>query len=123
MRSIFSFPSHDHDGLKAGASPDGLVGDDGMVEIKCPNTATHIDTLLNEKIDRKYYLQMHFQMMCADREWCDFVSYDPRMPDGLKYWCKRVDLDEKLAEEISNEVCGFIVDLDSKVDALKEMAA
>ena len=113
----------EHAGLKAGASPDGLVGDDGMVEIKCPNTATHIDTLLNEKIDRKYYLQMHFQMMCADREWCDFVSYDPRMPDGLKYWCKRVDLDEKLAEEISNEVCGFIVDLDSKVDALKEMAA
>lgn len=62
-----------------GASPDGLVGDDGLIEIKCPNTSTHLATLLEDKIDKKYIYQMQLQMYVTGREWCDFVSYDPRL--------------------------------------------
>ena len=68
----------------AGASPDGLVGDDGLIEIKCPNTATHIDTLLSDKVPSKYVTQMMWQMACTGRQWCDFVSFDPRMPKELQ---------------------------------------
>ena len=64
--------------LMTGASPDGLVGDSGMIEIKCPNTATHIETLLSGKVPTKYLTQMTWQMCCTGRHWTDFVSYDPR---------------------------------------------
>jgi putative phage-type endonuclease len=76
-----------------GASPDGLV-DEGMVEIKCPNTATHITTLRGGAMDRKYFCQMQWQMACADRPWCDFVSYDPRMPAEMQIHIQRVDRDD-----------------------------
>ena len=68
----------------SGASPDGLVGEFGLVEIKCPNTSTHIQTLLDQKIPEKYITQMQWQMCCTDRRWCDFVSFDPRMAEGLQ---------------------------------------
>src|SRR6476619_1024978 len=58
----------------SGASPDGLVGDDGLLELKCPNTATHIETLLTGRIPDKYVKQMQFQMACTRRAWCDFAS-------------------------------------------------
>lgn len=109
--------------MLAGASPDGLVGDDGLLEIKCPNSATHIETLLNGKIDKKYILQMQWQMFAADREWCDFVSYDPRMPDNLVYLCIRVERDPPLITEIIGEVQTFLSDLDAQVCQLREIAA
>jgi putative phage-type endonuclease len=102
----------------AGASPDGLVGVDGLVEVKCPNTATHLDTLLGAKIDRKYILQMHWQMLCTGREWCDFVSYDPRLPAAMQLHIERVPLDADLASEITSEVIAFLAELDDKVSAL-----
>jgi len=105
----------------SGASPDGLVGDKGMLEIKCPNSATHIETLLSGKVDKKYILQMHWQMMCAEREYCDFLSYDPRMPEGLKYWCKRVELDQELATEITVAVQEFLKDLDAQAAELDKL--
>src|SRR6056297_3469810 len=67
----------------AGASPDGFVGEWGLIECKCPNTATHIDTLLKGKIADKYQKQMQWQMACTGRQWCDFVSYDPRLNPEL----------------------------------------
>ena len=109
----------------AGASPDGLVGADGLLEIKCPNTATHIETLLSEKIDRKYLLQMQWQMACTGREWCDFVSYDPRMPDNLKFHCARVARDADLINEIVDEVTSFLNEVATQVSqltALREAA-
>lgn len=109
----------------AGASPDGLVGADGLLEIKCPNTATHIETLLSEKIERKHLLQMQWQMACTERDWCDFVSYDPRMPDKLKFHCTRVDRDEGLVNEIVDEVTSFLNEvgaLVSQLTALREVA-
>jgi len=103
----------------AGCSPDGLVGDAGMVEIKCPNTATHIDTLLTEKIDGKYQKQMQFQLACAGREWCDFVSFDPRLPAEMQLWFCRILRDDDAVSEIERAVTEFLSDLDSTVAALR----
>lgn len=98
-----------------GASPDGLVGEDGLVEIKCPNTATHIDTLRGGGINRKYLLQMHWQMICCERQWCDFVSFDPRMPEEMQIHIERVERDEELCAEIEAEVTAFLKELDETV--------
>jgi len=95
----------------SGASPDGLVGDDGMVEIKCPNTATHVETIIMKSVDRKYLLQMQWQMTCTGRAWCDFVSFDSRMPAELAMVVIRVPRDEAMIEEITREVTDFLADL------------
>jgi putative phage-type endonuclease len=108
--------------MMSGASPDGLVGKVGLLEIKCPNSATHIATLLAKKLDRKYILQMQWQMYATDREWCDFVSYDPRMPDNLKYFCQRVMRDTEMLQEIIAEVSDFLKETDDQVCALREMS-
>ena len=105
-----------------GASPDGLVGDNGMVEIKCPNTATHIDTLLTETIPGKYLTQMQWQMACADRAWCDFVSFDPRMPADLQLYVKRVERDDHMIKALGEAVTEFLAELDGKVAALQKLS-
>lgn len=102
-----------------GASPDGLVGDDGLIEVKCPNTATHIDTLLNEVIPGKYVTQMQVQMMCTGRQWCDFVSFDPRLPADLQIWIRRVPADPAMQAEIEVEVRRFLIELQDKEAALR----
>jgi len=99
----------------AGASPDGLIGDDGLVEIKCPNTATHIATLTGSSIDDKYVKQMQFQMACAGRQWCDFVSYDPRMPVEMQLHVCRVERDDDLIAKIEEEVKAFLSEVDATV--------
>lgn len=103
----------------AGASPDGLIGDDGLIEIKCPNTATHLETLLTEVIDGKYILQMQFQMAVTGRKWCDFASFDPRLPAAMQLWIKRVDRDPKKIDEIHGEVTAFLKELEFKVASLR----
>lgn len=103
-----------------GASPDGLVGDDGLVEIKCPNTATHIDTLLGQTVPAKYVTQMQWQMACTGRRWCDFVSYDPRLPDSMRLFIKRVERDQAAIDDMSGEVIAFLAELNDKVAALRE---
>ena len=102
-----------------GASPDGLIGDDGLIEIKCPNTATHIETLLADKVPTKYIIQMHVQMLCTGRAWCDFVSFDPRLPVELQMFTKRVERDDKLAKQIVTEVQKFLAEMEAKIDQLK----
>ena len=94
-----------------GASPDGLVGDDGLIEIKCPNTATHLETLKNRKPDSKYIIQMQVQMACTGRAWCDFVSYDDRLPDNLAYICLRTNRDNDHIAEIEKGVSEFLLEL------------
>lgn len=103
----------------SGASPDGLVGDDGMVEIKCPNSATHIATLTGAGIDRKYLLQMQWQMACADRQWCDFASFDPRLPDEMQLHVQRVNRDEELLAQMTAEVIAFLDEVDATVADLE----
>jgi len=103
-----------------GASPDGLVGDDGLVEIKNPQTATHLDTLLSEKIPQKYVLQMQHQMSCTGRQWCDFVSFDSRLPPHLQLWVKRVERDQKMIDKIDGELEKFISEMLGKIEQLNE---
>lgn len=102
----------------AGASPDGLVGGDGLLELKCPNTATHIDTLLNGVVPDKYLKQMMFQMACTGRQWCDFASYDNRLPERMRLWVKRVERDEELIGEIETEVRAFLIEIADTVGKL-----
>lgn len=102
-----------------GASPDGLVGTDGLVEIKCPNTATHIETLLGGGIDKKYAMQMQWQMACTGRAWCDFVSYDPRLPERMQLHVERVPRDAALIAEMEKEVASFLAEVSQTVAALE----
>jgi putative phage-type endonuclease len=105
---------------RAGASPDGLVGADGLLEIKCPNTATHIETLLSEKVPSKYITQMQWQMACTGRRWCDFVSFDPRLPDGLQLFVSRVEAYSEYITTLEHEVEIFLIELDNKIFKLNE---
>lgn len=99
----------------AGASPDGLVGDDGLIEIKCPNTATHIATLRGGSIDGKYLKQMQFQMACTGRQWCDFASYDPRLPVEMQLHVVRVPRDDAMIAEIEAATIAFLAEVDVTV--------
>lgn len=105
----------------SGASPDGLIGLDGLVEIKCPNTATHIETLLNGKVPGKYNTQMQWQMACLERDWCDFVSFDPRLPDDLRMFVQRVPRDGAMISELESAVAVFLEEIDQKVADLRKL--
>ncbi|MDE1188544.1 MAG: YqaJ viral recombinase family protein [Pantoea sp.] len=102
-----------------GASPDGLVNDDGLIEIKCPNTWTHLETLKSGKPPLRYLLQMHAQMMCTGRKWCDFVSYDDRLPPELAYFETRIHLDETLVAEITGELKSFLAELEKEIEGIR----
>lgn len=92
----------------AGASPDGLIGEDGLLEIKCPTTATHIENLLSEEIKEQYRLQMLWQMACTGRKWCDFVSFDPRLPEDMQLFIKRVPFTHEEVKHLEDEVEIFL---------------
>jgi putative phage-type endonuclease len=102
----------------AGASPDGFVAHDGLVEIKCPNTATHISTLLAGVAPAKYAPQMQWQMACTGRAWCDFVSFDPRLTPDLQIFVKRVHRNDTLIAELETEVMAFLSDVDDVIERL-----
>ena len=106
----------------AGASPDGLVGGEGegLVEIKCPNTLTMIETLLSQKVPGKYFTQMQFQLACTGRKWCDYVVFDPRMPAKAQLFVKRVDRDDAYIAEIEAEIVKFLAEVNSQVQQLNQ---
>lgn len=103
----------------AGASPDGLVGSDGLVEIKCPKTATHIKYIRDGKVPRDYFAQMQWQMDCTGRRWCDFVSYDPRMPEHRRLFVFRVVRDDGFIAEVRDEVQRFLAEVEEVVEELR----
>lgn len=105
----------------SGASPDGEIDDDGLIEIKCPNSATHMKTLLSKKPDGKYITQMMWQMACTGRKWCDFVSFDPRFPEHLQLFVTRVDRDDAIIKAMETEVATFLDDVAQMVSQLNEM--
>jgi putative phage-type endonuclease len=106
---------------RSGASPDGLVGDDGVLEIKCPNTATHFDTLLKGEMPSKYIPQVQWQMACTGRKWCDFVSFDPRVDDGLKLFVVRIQRDSEYIKMLEDEVIKFLRELEIKLNKLNDL--
>lgn len=103
------------------ASPDGYVGDMGLVEIKCPSSATHIDTLLTKTIPGRYITQMQWQMACDSRAWCDYVSFDPRMPESLKMFAQRVERNDKRIAELEDLVLAFLAEIDDMESRLREL--
>ena len=103
-----------------GASPDGLVGANGMLEIKCPNTAQHVACLRSGEPDSKYWWQMQCQMACADRQWCDFASFDDRLPEPLQLFVVRVERDDQAVSDLVDNSLEFLGEL-GKIE--KEMLA
>lgn len=102
----------------AGCSPDGEVGDVGLIEIKSPETNTHIQTLLTEKIDGGYQKQMQWGMAVTGRQWCDFISYDDRLPSDMQLFVKRVHRDPIMIAELEREARLFIAEVDETIAAL-----
>lgn len=103
----------------SGASPDGCIGLDGLTEIKCPNTATHIDYLLEGKAPPAYVPQMMWQMACTGRKWCDFVSYDPRLPEELQMFVARLHRDDFMIADMERTVILFNESVDRMIADLK----
>jgi putative phage-type endonuclease len=104
----------------SGASPDGFA-EDGLVEIKCPNTATHLEYIFDGKPPQKYITQMQWQMACAGKPWCDFVSYDPRLPERLQLLVVRVPRDDDYIKMLEQEVTTFLQELDDKLNKLEKV--
>jgi putative phage-type endonuclease len=113
------FVRHPH--LAAGASPDGLIGDDAILEIKCPATHTMVEWILTETIPTKYVQQIQWQMACTGRKIGWFCAYDPRLPSNLQCWLKRIDRDNVMIAEIEKEVQAFTFEMAEKLAKLKEM--
>jgi len=103
----------------SGASPDGFVGDDGLVEIKCPQPATHIATLLGQKVPEKYVTQIQWQLACTGRKWCDFASYDPRFPEAMRLFVQRIERDDAEIRRLEALVIDFLGEVDETVTTLR----
>ena len=112
-----------HETLMAGCSPDGLIGADGLIEIKCPVSATHIETLKTQHMPIEHMAQVQGQMWIAGRDWCDFVSYDPRMPDKLQMFVQRIPRDEQYIKALAFEIERFLEEVAAEVTALRKIAA
>jgi putative phage-type endonuclease len=105
----------------SGASPDGLVSLFGCIECKCPQTNTQIETLLADKVPTKYLPQIQWQLRCCERQWADFISYDPRLPADLQLFVKRVEFDPEYVAMLEKEVVQFLAELDDKVNKLTNL--
>lgn len=105
----------------SGASPDGLIGEDGLLELKCPQTATHIATLLGQSVPAKYIHQIQWQIACTGRQWCDFASYDPRLPEAMRLFVVRVDRDDALIAQLEADVTEFLAEVDKTVASLRHL--
>lgn len=106
--------------VQFGCSPDGLVAEDGLIEIKCPNSSTHIEYLTDDKPPAKYIPQMQCQMAVTGRQWCDFVSFDHRLPDDLQLFVVRLERDQEYIEAMEAEVKKFLSEVDEMFTKLKE---
>tara|TARA_R110002020_G_scaffold279104_2_gene494491 strand:+ start:3934 stop:4551 length:618 start_codon:yes stop_codon:yes gene_type:complete len=101
-----------------GVSPDGLVGDDGLLEIKCPNTVTQIKRVLANKPPAEYMAQIQGQLWVSGRKWCDFVSFDPRIDTDADYFCIRVERDEEYIKTLESKCNIFVEDLKALIEKL-----
>lgn len=106
-----------------GASPDGTIDDDGLAEFKCPNTATHIEYLLAGNPPAKYKPQMLLQLACTQRKWCDFVSYDCRLPEEHRLFIVRFEPKPSEIEEIESAAREFLAEVQTVIDKLANLKA
>ena len=105
----------------SGASPDGFA-EEGLIEVKCPNTSTMLEYILDGKPPQKYVTQMQWQMACTGRPWCDFVSFDPRLPERLQLLVVRVPRDDNYIKMLEQEVIVFLQELDDKLNKLEKVS-
>ena len=105
------------------ASPDGYVSGTGLIEIKCPEPAKHLDTLVSEQISNDHIVQMQWQMACTGRHWCDFVSFNPDYPAAMSLWVKRIHRDPAFISDLEREISIFIREVDRKVEQLSRRYA
>lgn len=112
-----------HDTLPCGASPDGLIGDDGGIEIKCPQPAAHLDYLLDANAPAKYIAQIQGCLWITGRKWWDFVSFNPDFPENLQLKVVRVMRDEEFIRNIENEIIKSEEDVTKKIEAVNKIAA
>lgn len=103
------------------ASPDGLLGTEGILEIKCPQVAGHIETLLKRSVPSRYECQIAWQLACTGRKWADFVSFNPLLPEEMRLFVVRVDRDDNKIAEITKEVVSFLEEIDAKVSQLEKL--
>jgi predicted phage-related endonuclease len=102
-----------------GVSPDRLVGDEGLIEVKCPNTTTHLGYLFEGKIPTDYYKQIQCQLWVTGRQWCDFVSYDPRLPKRNQLLIVRTERDASLIAEMEAETIKFLGEINQLIIKLE----
>jgi|SRR5581483_2354819 len=102
------------------ASPDALVNDDGLLEIKCLKTTNHLEIVRTGIVPAEFKWQMLGEMSCAERSWCDFISYDPKLPPGLRLYVKRFDRDEASIAEMEQEVEKFLAEVEAVVTELSK---
>lgn len=102
----------------AGASPDGIVSDDGLVEIKCLDPRAHITLVKSGIIDSAYLYQVQFQMACTERSWCDFFTYQPLMPEELKIFKRRIIRDDHAIGKIESAVKDFLAEVDAEIQRI-----
>jgi putative phage-type endonuclease len=105
----------------SGASPDGFA-EEGLIEVKCPNTSTMLEFILDGKPPQKYVTQMQWQMACTGRPWCDFVSFDPRLPERLQLLVVRVPRDDAYIAMLEAEVKKFLAELDDNLNKLEKVS-
>lgn len=112
----------EHDTLPVGTSPDGFVNDDGIVSIKCPKTSTHISYLRGGVEPPEHAHQNTHELWLTERAWIDFVSYDPRLPEGLQVFVTRVTRPKVDLDAYGREVAAFLAELDNEIQAVRTMA-
>lgn len=111
-----------HDSIKKlGASPDGLVGDDGLVQFKCPNTSTHLEYVIAGVVPAEYHWQMLCEMACTGRDWCDFASYDPRLPKKLQLFVRRFERDDARIAQMEDETLKFLDEVEKLIAQVDEV--
>mgnify|MGYP006428751925 FL=1 len=118
--SLVGFISHP-DIKNAGASPDGLIGEKGFIEIKCLNIRNHNQIIKNKKIPKQYYYQMQFQLACSQREWGDFVAYHPEADESL--YIERVAPEHNIIQELQSKVINFLTDVEQLFNEIKKSNA
>jgi len=110
-----------HPSIKwVGASPDGFVND-GLLEIKCPNTQTHLNYRLDNRCPPRYVDQIQCQLWCTERDWADFVSFDPRLPERLQLFVFRVQRDDRLIRDMQKETIKFLSEVEQTINKLEEI--
>lgn len=111
------FVPHPHIGM-AGASPDGFVGDEGLIEIKAPTSQTAVEVLLTEEVADQYYAQIQWQLACTGRQWADYVVFDDRLPESMQLFVKRIERDDALIKSVEKEVREFIAEIEADIERL-----